>query len=160
MKITKIIILFIIVLHFYQDTVNSQVPEMNFKQFEPLLNRDNDSTYVVNFWATWCVPCRKEIPAFEKLQESYKTEKLKILLISLDFPNQLDSNLIPYIEKNSVESEVILLNDPDANAWIDKVSPSWSGAIPATLIYNNNFRRFHEGAFTYEELESIIKQIL
>jgi hypothetical protein len=71
-------------------------------------------------------------------------------------PGQIDSRLIPFIKKNNVESEVILLNDPDFNSWIDEVDPNWSGAIPASVIYRNNNREFFEQSFSYNELKEII----
>ena len=127
---------------------------------QPLLNKNNDTTYVVNFWATWCKPCVKELPAFEKLNKKYESKKLKVLLVSLDFPKQLESKVIPFVEDRNIKSEVILLKDPDANKWIPKVDSSWTGAIPATLIYKADNRKFYERSFTYEELENELNLIL
>lgn len=141
---------------------NSEVaiPVMNFDQLQPLLQKENDSIYVINFWATWCGPCVKEIPYFEQLRKNYQDKKLKILMISLDMPNQLDSRVIPYIKKQGMQNPVILLDDPKFNDWIPLVDKQWTGAIPATLIYGNGFRKFYPGELTYEELESIVKPLL
>lgn len=128
----------------------------NFKDLEPLLNKNNDTTYVIHFWATWCVPCLKELPEFNKFADRLSGGKIKILLVSLDFPQQIDSKLIPFIEKHSISSEVIVLDDPNQNYWINKVSPEWSGSIPATLVYKNQYKKFYEKTLTYEELVSII----
>lgn len=136
------------------------IPVMNFEEFKPWLHKENDSIYVVNFWATWCAPCVREIPAFEKLNAQYKDQKVKVLLVSLDFPNQLENRVIPFIERHQMKSTVFLLDDPNANAWIDKVSPEWSGAIPATMIYSGDFRQFYEQEFEYEELQHIVKGLL
>lgn len=134
----------------------------SFEQFKPRLHASNDTTYVINFWATWCVPCIKELPDFEKLHAEYKDKKFKMILVSLDFRKSLESRLIPYVEKNDLQAEVIMLYEPDANAWIPQVDNSWSGAIPATIIYNSkhNFRKFHEGSYTYDELNEIVKPLL
>lgn len=141
---------------------NSEVaiPVMNFDQLQPLLQKENDSIYVINFWATWCGPCVKEIPYFEQLGKNYQDKKLKILMISLDMPNQLDSRVIPYIKKQGMQNPVILLDDPKFNDWIPLVDKQWTGALPATLIYGNGFREFYPGELTYEELESIVKPLL
>jgi thiol-disulfide isomerase/thioredoxin len=133
---------------------------VTFSDLEPHLNHTNDTTYLVNFWASWCTPCVKELPAFERIGEEYRDEKLKVLLVSLDFPNQIDSRLIPFIEKNRIRSKVLVLDDPDANTWINRVDPEWSGSIPATLIYNHSGRTFREGVFTYEELREIVERKL
>ena len=141
-------------------TVKHQPRVLSFDDFEPHLHFMNDTTYLVNFWASWCTPCVEELPAIERIGEEYRGEKIKIVLVSLDFPKQIESRLVPFIEKNRIRTEVLVLNDPDANKWIDKVDPAWSGSIPATLIYNRNGRMFHEGTYTYEELKQIIDQKL
>lgn len=139
---------------------NRTVVSYNFEGLEPLLTKSNDSTYVINFWATWCKPCIKEMPYFEKLNTAYATDKVKVIFVSLDFPDKLEKQVIPFIEKNNIQSEVVLLDDSDANRWIPLVSNDWSGAIPATIIYNKNTRRFFERSFTFEELEKEVQSIL
>jgi thiol-disulfide isomerase/thioredoxin len=115
---------------------------------------------VINFWATWCAPCVKELPFFEKLNKTYADRDVEVLLVSLDFPKQYDSKLKPFIEDKKLKSKVVALNDTDANYWIPKISEDWTGAIPATLIYNKDKRQFYEQPFNYEELETQIKQFL
>ena len=135
------------------------IPVYNFEQLQPWLNKQNDTTYVVNFWATWCKPCIKELPYFEEVTQQYADDKLKVILVSLDFPDKLKDQVAPFVEKRNLKSQVVLLDDPDANGWIPKVSEEWSGAIPATVIYKNNERRFYEKSFTREELFEEIKSI-
>ncbi len=135
-------------------TLTAQVPVVDFEGFQPYLQKNTDTTYVVNFWATWCKPCVKELPAFEKLNRVYGDRKVKVLLVSLDFIKYYDTKLIPFINEKNLESDILLLNDPRSNRWIDKVSPKWSGAIPATVIYRGDKRSFYEKSFTYEELEN------
>lgn len=132
----------------------------DFDRLEPYLNQKNDTTYVFNFWATWCVPCVEELPHFEKLNQKFKDKPFKMILVSLDFPKMIESRLLPYIKDNNLKAEFFLLNDPDANTWIDKVSKNWSGAIPATLIYNAEKRKFYEQSFDYETLETEIKTFI
>ncbi|MES2810875.1 MAG: TlpA disulfide reductase family protein [Bacteroidota bacterium] len=136
------------------------VKSYDFKNLQDYLNKKDDTTYVINFWATWCLPCVKELPHFEKLNQNYKDKKVKVLLISLDMPKKIESNLIPFMVKKKLQSEVIHLDDPDANTWIELVDKKWSGSIPATIIYNKTSRQFYERSFTYEELENELKTIL
>lgn len=138
----------------------TRIDVLDYTGLETYLNKNNDSTYVVNFWATWCKPCVKEMPYFEKLNSVYAENKVKIIFVSLDFPEKLERQVIPFLEKNNIRSEVVLLDDPDANNWIPRVSQTWSGAIPATIMYNKKERRFYERSFTYEELETEVKSIL
>ena len=136
------------------------VQVVNFQQFQPLLHMDNDTIYVVNFWATWCGPCVREVPYFEQLREEYKGEELKIRMVSLDFSEDLNSRVIPFMIKHNMQNEVILLDDSQSNLWIPLVDEKWTGAIPATLIYGNGFREFHAKEFTFSELDEIIKPLI
>ena len=133
---------------------------LNFEQLEHRFKKNTDSTYFINFWATWCLPCVKELPIIDSIGKKYDNENLKILLVSLDFSDQLETRLIPFINKNNITNEVVLLDAPNYNSWIDKVSEDWSGGIPASLIYNNNSRDFFEKSFDFHELDSIIKSKL
>jgi len=67
-----------------------------FDDFEPILHQDTDTTYVVNFWATWCGPCVKELPYFEALHKSYKNQPVKVVLVSLDFEKHIVRKLLPF----------------------------------------------------------------
>jgi thiol-disulfide isomerase/thioredoxin len=132
----------------------------DYAGLEKFLNMKDDKVYVINFWATWCGPCVKELPHFEKLYETYSNENVEVILVSLDFPRLYETKLKPYILENKLKSRVIALDDVDVNSWIPKVDKSWSGAIPATIIYRNNERKFYEKSFTYNELENELKQFL
>lgn len=129
----------------------------SFQDYSHLLEKENDTTYVVNYWATYCAPCVKEMPAFRKIENEYADRPVKIILTSLDFSGKVLKRVRSFMERHQVRSQVVVLDDPDANAWIDRVSPQWSGALPATVIYNKHSRKFHEGVITYEELKSIIE---
>jgi len=126
----------------------------DYDGLEPLINKNDDKVHVVNFWATWCAPCVKELPYFEAVNEKYKAEGVEVLLVSLDFPNKYDSNLKPFIKENNLKSKVVALDDTNMNRWLPMVDKDWSGAIPATIIYNNEKRQFYEQSFTQEELET------
>jgi thiol-disulfide isomerase/thioredoxin len=134
---------------------NEVIEVYNFDQLQTYLSNKSDKTYVVNFWATWCKPCIKELPFFEAVQAGH-ADKVKVILVSLDFPDKLESKLKPFIKENNLKSQVVLLDDPYENEWIPKIDSSWTGAIPATLIFNGSKRRFYERSFTEEELENEI----
>jgi len=139
---------------------NIRIESYTFENLEPFLHQEDDYTYVVNFWATWCVPCVKELPYFEQLRENYSEKNVHVLLVSIDFSKAVETSLVPFLKKEKLKSEVVLLDDADANSWIPKVDENWSGAIPATIIYNQSKRAFFEKSFTYEELESELLKIM
>ncbi len=89
---------------------------------------------LVDFWATWCKPCVKELPYFEALHENFKGEKIKVILVSLDFKKDVETKLIPFVEEHKLKSDVVALTDHKYNEWIDKVDPEWGGAIPVTVV--------------------------
>ncbi|WP_304145863.1 TlpA disulfide reductase family protein [Mesoflavibacter zeaxanthinifaciens] len=134
--------------------------EVDFNGLEKVLNKQNNKTYVVNFWATWCAPCVKELPYFERINKQYKDKNVEVVLVSLDFPKHFDTKLKNFINEKQLQSELYALNDMDSNYWIPKVNKDWSGAIPATLIYNSNKREFFEQAFEYDELERTLNKFL
>lgn len=136
-----------------------QVIVTDYEGMKPLFEQKDDSIYVINFWATWCVPCVGELPYFDQLLQKFQAEKLSVSLVSLDFSNKLDKSLIPFLKKKKVQSNVLLLDDKDANTWINKINPEWSGALPATIIYSKNNYAFFEKSFTYEELETAFLNI-
>ncbi|WP_436514781.1 TlpA family protein disulfide reductase [Ekhidna sp. To15] len=113
---------------------------------------------VFNFWATWCGPCIKELPHFDALQSQNKD--IKVYLVSIDFQSELE-RVKKFVEKKSLQSDVLFLDEKDPDDYMGKVSNDWSGAIPATLFVTDLGKTyFHEKAFTKEELEKTIKKYL
>ena len=154
--IHSVYLMLIVQSMFSQSSNIGKIPVLNFDQLEPYLHMDDDSVHLVNFWATWCIPCRQEMPALQAIEEKYSNDKLKVLLVSLDFPGQLEKSLVPYLKSNNIRSEVVLLNDPDQNRWIDLVDKFWAGDIPFTLIYGKDFRLGYARQFNFKDLDSII----
>ncbi len=127
-----------------------------------LIQSSDDSIYIVNFWATWCVPCVKELPYFEELGEKYKDQGVKIVLVNLDFKKDIDKKLVPFLDKHKLRSDVWFLDESNPNRFISKIEPDWSGAIPFTIFVKGSagIRKWHEGSFTRETLEEQISNIL
>lgn len=138
----------------------TEVKSYDYQNLALLLQPEDETIYVVNYWATWCAPCIKELPYFEQIHENYKDKNVKVILVSLDFPKKVQSNLLSFMKRKHLKSTVVHLDDPDANSWIEKVASEWSGAIPATVIYNKNQKNFYEQSFTYEELENALQLLL
>lgn len=131
------------------------VDVIKFADLDELIQNNSSDLMVVNFWATWCAPCVKELPQFEKLLTKYENQGLKVVLVSFDFVEQLEKKVIPFVKKKDIKSDVMLLDETDYNSFIDKIDSKWSGAIPATLMLDNRNgnRRFFEKEFKEGELE-------
>jgi len=148
-----------LIFAFSISSYSQRVKLLNIDQLNERIKNGKDSTYVVNFWATWCAPCIKELPHFEKLREEHRSEKLAVLLVSVDFKSKLNSGVIPFVKRKNLKSEVFLLNESSPQEYIDRIDPSWSGSIPATIFIKNDKRKFVESEFTYEQLLTEYKKL-
>ena len=138
------------------------VTVVKFPELQKRLARPTDTTYVVNFWATWCAPCVKELPNFEQVRTVNAGKKVKVLLVSLDYASQVDKKIKPFVLKRGLKSEVLVLNEPDPNDWLAKVDAKWSGALPFTLIINNKTkqRATFEKELSQAELTAALRKFL
>lgn len=156
----KCLPLFLLLTIGLEGSAQNEVKITDFEGLEPYLEKSNDTTYLVNFWATWCKPCVEEMPAFMEINDKFSDRSFKMLLVSLDFPGQIESRLLPYIRENNIGAEVIVLDDPNSNQWIPMVDSSWSGSIPATYFYNRHRSEFHEKKLDYNELNDILTKFI
>jgi thiol-disulfide isomerase/thioredoxin len=145
-----------------QSGYSQSVQVIQLPALEKLLATPNDTTYVINFWATWCMPCLEELPHLEEFNSKHLKDKVKVILISLDYASKLETKVKPLVQKKRLRSTVLLLNEPDQNAWIDQVDSQWSGAIPFTILLNNHQkkRQTFEKAFSKTELETIYQAFI
>lgn len=150
-----------IILFFVVNFANAQVKLLTLNQLEKRVAQGIDTTFVINFWATWCQPCVKELPNFEQLQLNNKEKPVKVILVSLDFKSKLKSQVIPFVKQNNIKAEVYVINEADQQAFIEKLDKQWTGAIPATLFINTKSKKrlFFEKEFNYQELNKTLAAI-
>lgn len=143
-------------------TVFSQVKTVKLDTLTSLLNNDADSVYVINFWATWCKPCIEELPYFEEAKSAFSQKNVRIILVSLDSPSELERVLLPFVKKKDLKSEILLLDEHNPNQWIDKIEPEWTGSLPATIILRNRIKKrvFLEKQLEKEELFTTIQSMM
>lgn len=138
-----------------------RIPVLNYAQLKPMLHKDNDTTYVVNFWATWCVPCVEELPYFLSLDSLHQDKPFKLLLVSLDFKKDYLRKTQPFVLERNLLDNVVILEDRNANFWIGDIDAEWGGSIPATLVYKGKERVFLERTFdNVYQLSQLIKPFL
>lgn len=138
-----------------------RIPVLDYDELKPLLEIENDTTYVINFWATWCLPCVKELPYFIQLDSIHDQEEFKLVLVSLDFKKDYLRKLQPFVTDRGIEEHVLVLEDNRSNYWISDIDESWGGSIPATLVFRGKQRAFFERTFQdVNELTDIVKPFL
>jgi thiol-disulfide isomerase/thioredoxin len=150
-------ILALVVMAFF--TASAQVVKVvKYSDLEKLRRQPHDTLYVVNFWATWCKPCIKELPYFETVNKQYKGQPVQVVLVSMDAPQDLEKRVHPFVQKRALQSRLLLLDESDPNSWIDRLEPKWSGAIPATMLFNNKRKQyaFVERELSEAELQKLI----
>ena len=158
MRYFRLIVLSVFFLSFSakaQDLITFQ----NFDELNAYIQNNSDKPLVVNFWATWCAPCVKELPYFQKLHQ--ENPNIKVVTVSLDFEKQVESKLKPFLKKKNYSFVTTYMADKKFNNWISKVDENWSGAIPATWIINGNKGVFVEQEFaSFEELNQFVNESL
>ena len=145
-------------------SIGASAQEITAYSADDLMKRTSnpDTFYVVNFWATWCGPCVKELPEFEKLRISLADKPVKILLVSMDFKEAYPAKIAAFAKKKKLAHEVIWVNETNANEFIPKIDSRWQGSIPATMLRykKNEYANFFEGSLRAEMLRPLIEKQL
>ena len=137
---------------------NAEITKLDGLQ--KLMAMRSDGVLVVNFWATWCAPCVKELPLFEKVNA--ETRGVSVALVSMDL--DIDPNpekVYRFVARKGLKSKVLLLDEKDPNSWISSIDPMWSGALPATIVINQKTgkRKFVERSLHEGDLEKLIAEV-
>ncbi|MPS72578.1 MAG: TlpA family protein disulfide reductase [Chryseobacterium sp.] len=138
--------------------IQTDVSLIKYEDLEKRISQEKDKFVVVNFWATTCAPCVKELPHFIKVNNKYsKNPDFKMLLVSLDMARD-KQKVINFIKNKNLTAEVVILDDNKRmNTWIPKFQDNWEGEIPVTFFYKNGGKVFfNNGEMSLEELESAI----
>jgi|HubBroStandDraft_2_1064218.scaffolds.fasta_scaffold230701_2 thiol-disulfide isomerase/thioredoxin len=122
----------------------------------------SDHPLIVNFWATFCVPCNKEIPYFQSAVARYKDQGVELILVSLDLPDYYPAKISDFARKQGYTAKILWLNETDADYFCPKVDPHWSGGIPSSLFVDNrtHYRRFFDRQLTEPQVDLEIKKMI
>jgi thiol-disulfide isomerase/thioredoxin len=116
----------------------------------------------LNIWATWCVPCIEEFPDLVKLSHANGEDDVEVVGISADYTDEIETKIVPFLEKQNVPFRVYVAKFAHQEDFINAVNRSWSGALPASLIYDRkgNQRYFHVGQGTFQEFKNEIDKVI
>ena len=154
----KLIIVFLFAAGFGAQAQQAEI--IKLKQLQDLIQSKSDHIKVINFWATWCAPCIKELPLFEKLGQ--ERQDVKVMLVSMDLDLDPDPEKVhKFVARKKLQSKVLILDEQNPNSWINQIDKNWSGALPATIIINGKTgqRKFVEKELHEGELEKLIAEI-
>ena len=137
-----------------------QADQIKLKDLQAIINTPSDKVQVINFWATWCAPCVKEVPFFERLNQENKA--VDVTLVSMDY--DLDPNpekVYRFIARKKLQSKVVILTEKNPHDWIYKIDKTWNGALPATLVLNTKTgkRKFIQKELHEGDLEKLIVEV-
>lgn len=144
-------------------TIAQDVTHINsIKDFEKLKNDNMGNVILINFWATWCKPCTDEFPDLVKLYNNYKGKNFKLLFISLDFKEDVDSKLASFLKDNNVNFRTYFLDMQNPEDIMTYLSKDWDGGIPASFLYDQAgiFKKFILGGHSYNYYEGEIKSLM
>ena len=135
----------------------TQIDDAKIKQ----LLKPNGKPLLVNFWATWCVPCREEFPDLVKIDHEYRG-KIDFITVSLDFIEEIERDVPKFLSEMKAEMPTYLLISADENTLISSITKDWSGGLPFTILYDEKgeITYTRQGKVSHETLKGEIEKTL
>ncbi len=142
------------------DSLSVQV--ISLASLQELIRKDSGKVVLVNAWATWCEPCKKEIPDLLKLRTTLADKPFELILLSADDTDLVDSDVKSSLQKLGVDFPTYLIQNQSDEAFINPMNPAWSGALPASFVYDRHGqqRKMFVGRKTYDQFYDAIKELL
>lgn len=135
---------------------------VNAEELQALLKRDGNHPLLVNFWATWCDPCRDEFPDLVKIDKDFRAKGLDFIAVTLDDLADINTAVPKFLRVMNARMPVYLLNVADPEPTINSIDSRWGGALPATFLYNNQGQVVykHFGRVNTPELRAAIDKLV
>lgn len=131
-------------------------------EFNKLKTDSQGKVLLLNFWATWCAPCVAEFPEFVMIDKTYRSRGVRTVAISTDEKSDIESAVVPFLKKQNATFESFLSDADDPQLLIDVVDKNWSGALPATFVFDKQgklvFTKY--GIIDREELLKVLEAAL
>jgi len=142
--------------------VLTKVEPIDTDGLKVLISKPKDKPLLVNFWATFCDPCRDEFPDLVKIDAEFRPKALDFVTVSLDDMTDLKTGVPKFLAQMKATMPAYLLNVSDPEPAINAVDPKWQGDLPATFLYNAKgevvFKHF--GRVNTAELREAIERVV
>jgi thiol-disulfide isomerase/thioredoxin len=140
---------------------SAQISVIDETWLKDKIEHRNGKILFVNFWATWCEPCVEEFPDLVKIYNEHKDSNFEFLSISVNLHSEIDTKVKPFLKEQSVDFQVVVIEEKRSEEIINLVNPEWDGTIPATIIYDENGKRkqFFAEAENYEFFNRSIEKV-
>ncbi len=155
---TFLVILF---LFFVSGIYSQEVKSIKITDLENTI-KESKTPLIVNFWATFCVPCLEEIPYFQEMAGRYKAKNVSLVFVSLDMKAAYPVKVNEMAKRLNLIYPVVWLNETNADYFCPKIDTSWTGGMPSSLFVNNatGHHKFFEEPLSKEKLEKEIQVML
>jgi thiol-disulfide isomerase/thioredoxin len=156
----KIFVFLAIFFSYFTCTFSQEIHVVKIEELKKVYMQQNDTTYVINFFATWCGPCKMELPVLNNFYEEHKNTSTQLIFVSLDNSQYL-KKLPSFIKKAKMQAPVYLLNESADFSWLPLIDQRWQGSIPATMIVNSkrHIKGFFETPMEKGQLEFYLKKL-
>ncbi|HEV2204959.1 MAG TPA: TlpA disulfide reductase family protein [Candidatus Acidoferrales bacterium] len=138
------------------------MPLIDAEGYHRVLEKYRGKAVMVNFWATWCEPCRYEFPMIVRLAHQYQSKGLVVLGVNLD--DDADMHLVrDFLAKNQPPFRSYRQKPGiDVDAFYHGVNPAWTGTMPQTIFYDRNGKMagYFFGGQPREAFDAAIRAIL
>jgi thiol-disulfide isomerase/thioredoxin len=141
--------------------IASRLQPVTESSYSRLVKSRAGRVVLVNVWATWCAPCRKEMPELVALEAKYRARGLVLVTISADEPEQ-EKEALEFLRRHKVPGPAYLRRAGDDDRFVRAVDPQWSGALPALFLYDRSGRlvRSFTGETGPAAVEDAVKNLL
>lgn len=138
--------------------LSQTVETINEQKLDSLIANRNGKILLLNIWATWCVPCREEFPDIIQLSKNFRD--IEVVAISADFPDEVETHIIPFLQKMNVPFRVFVADFANQDEFFSVFDKRWGGEIPATFIYDTTGKQFAfmRGKHSYAEFKNVVEE--
>jgi thiol-disulfide isomerase/thioredoxin len=138
------------------------VAPIDTEALKNLLTQQRHQPLLVNFWATFCDPCREEFPDLVKIDKDFRPQSLEFVTVSLDDMTDIETTVPEFLGSMKATMPAYLLNVSDPEPAINLVDPGWRGDLPATFLYNEKGEVVykHIGRVDPTELRTAIEKLV